>query len=65
MDEQMRRSAAVDVISSLYPPDSYYDDTARIGKQDIIDALAQEWRSLPTSVLEAIAQRQTARERGV
>lgn len=58
----MSAMEAIGTISFLYPPDSEYSATAEIGKQDLIDALAAEWRSLPTAVLEHMAQRQTIRD---
>lgn len=53
---------AIGEISFLYPPDSEYAKTAEIGKQDMIDALAAEWRTLPTPVLQHMARRQRRRD---
>ncbi len=49
---------AIGTISDLYPPDSEYLETSNLGKQDLIEALAAEWRTLPTPVLQHMAQRQ-------
>ncbi len=53
---------AIGEIGFLYPPDSEYPETAEIGKQDMIDALAAEWRTLPTPVLQYMARLQRARD---
>jgi len=57
--EDDRRQSAIDEISSLYPPDSEYSE---MGKQDLIDALAAEWRNLPVPVLEHMARVQRFRD---
>lgn len=53
---------AVDTINHLWPPDSDYSDCAATGRQDMLDALAAEWRSLPLKVLQHMARRQRARD---
>ncbi len=53
---------AISTISGLYPPDSEYEDTAELGKKDMIEALAAEWRKLPVPVLEYMAKLQIARD---
>ena len=53
---------AVDTINDLYPPDSEYAETRAIGRADLLDALAAEWRSLPRQVLQHMARRQRQRE---
>ena len=53
---------AVDVINDLYPPDSEYAETRAIGRADLLDALAEEWRSLPLPVLQHMANRQRRRD---
>lgn len=53
---------AVDTINDLWPPDSEYDDTRAIGREDLIDALCAEWRSLPLRVLQHMAHRQRLRD---
>ena len=58
----MNKDEAISHISNLYPPDSDYSDTAEIGKSDLLDALANQWRELPESVLVWMAQRQLQRE---
>lgn len=61
-DDDVIRDQAIANISNLYPPDAEFEKTAEIGKQDMIDALAAEWRTLPTPVLERMARRQVARD---
>jgi len=55
---------AIDEITYLWPPDSEYPDTAATGKQDMLDAMAAEWRSLPLKVLKHMAARQRGRDLG-
>jgi len=62
MNEQTRRGEAISQISALYPPDSGYADTAEIGMQDMLAAIASHWRSLPVDVLEEMARTQIARD---
>lgn len=57
-----RRDQAIEIISSLYPPDSDYSDTRILGKGDLLDALCAEWRSLPIPVLEHMARAQHRRD---
>jgi len=61
-EDEDRSQSAIDKINCLYPPDSDYPETAMIGRQDLIDAICLEWRSLPTPVLENIARVQQQRE---
>lgn len=56
------RQSAVDTISGLYPPDSEYGDTRALGREDVIEALCFEWRSLPLAVLDHMAKRQHQRD---
>ncbi len=60
--EVKRHHKAVDTISGLYPPDSDYEDTRRLGLEDMLCALATEWRSLPLLVLEDMAKVQHMRD---
>ena len=53
---------AIDTIGRLWPPDSEYSDCASTGREDMLDALAAEWRSLPLEVLKHMAQRQRQRD---
>ena len=57
-----RRDQAIEIISSLYPPDSEYEDTRRLGLEDLLCALAAEWRCLPVPVLEFMARTQHRRD---
>ena len=61
-EEDDRRETVINHISNLYPPDSD-GRTAEIGKQDLLNALAAEWRSLPIDVLEHMAAAQIERDR--
>ena len=45
-----RAQSAIEIISGLYPPDSEYNDTEKLGRGDLIDALCAEWRPVQTSV---------------
>ena len=56
---------AIDTIGDLWPPDSEYDDTRAIGREDLIDALCAEWRSLPLRVLQHMARRQHRRDHSI
>lgn len=60
--EDRARDEAVEIINCLYPPDSEYEETRRIGIDDMLFALAVGWRALPVSVLEHMAQAQTWRD---
>jgi hypothetical protein len=60
--EDDRRQSAIDNITGLYPPDSEYEDTRRLGLEDMLCALAAEWRTLPVEVLEHMAQAQHFRD---
>lgn len=62
--EDLERAAAIRHISNLYPPDSSYPGTATVALEDLIKAIAIEWRSLPVQVLQTLAQLQLQREGG-
>ena len=49
---------AIQIIESLYPPDSQYDDTAEIGCNFMVIAIlnAGSWRELPEPVLQKMAE---------
>lgn len=57
-----KRQSAIETITGLYPPDSEYEDTRRLGLEDMLCALAAEWRTLPVEVLEHMAQAQHFRD---
>lgn len=53
MDEELRRSKAIQTISSLYPADSEYERTSQIG-QELLDQAKREvsgWQTEPTEIL--------------
>ena len=56
------RDSAIETINCLYPPDSEYEDTRRLGLEDMLCAQAAEWRSLPVSVLQHMARAQQYRD---
>ena len=57
------RALCVDTIACLYPPDSEYEDTARIGREIIMErVIAHHWRELPVRLLEEIANAMVAYE---
>jgi len=56
------RQRAIDTIENLFPPDSGYDPNP--GKEIMIEALAINWRTLPTDVLETMARLNIARDSG-
>lgn len=60
--KERARDDAIEIISALYPPDSEYEDTRRLGLEDMLCALAAEWRTLPVEVLEHMAQVQHRRD---
>lgn len=62
LELERRLDEARSNIEHLWPPDSEYSDCAETGKQDMIDALAAGWRSLPLPVLEHMARVQIARD---
>ncbi len=61
-EDEDRRQSAIDQINDLWPPDSEHQATRDIGKKHILEALAAEWRSLPTAVLEHMARTQLQRD---
>jgi len=56
------RDSAIETISCLYPPDSEYEDTRELGREDLLAALCSEWRCLPLPVLEYMAKVQHFRD---
>ena len=56
------RALCVDTIACLYPPDSEYEDTARIGRGIVDGVIAYRWRELPVRILEEIANAMVAYE---
>jgi len=56
------RDQAIETIEALWPPDSDYADTRHNAKQDLMDALCEEWRCLPLPVLQNMARRQHRRD---
>lgn len=60
--EREQRQDLVEQIEALYPPDSDWADNAETGKQDVLNALAAEWRSLPLAVLAHMASVQRQRD---
>ena len=54
----MNRDYAIEVINSLYPPDSEFPDTAAIG-QELLEQARNEvngWQTEPTEVLIRLAE---------
>lgn len=48
-----KRTQAISTIEALYPIDSEYPDSARIGKELLIRAVMEfpDWRKLPDEIL--------------
>ena len=61
----MDRKEAISHIASLYPVDSDYEPTAKIGKELLEQAETEiaGWRTKPTEVLVRYAELCIARER--
>lgn len=53
---------AIAHIENLYPPDAENVGTAGVGIQDMINAIASEWRTLPVEVLQHMAAAQIERQ---
>ena len=47
----MSRENCIETIEALYPPDSDDTQTAEIGREIMLRALAETWRELPENVL--------------
>lgn len=45
----------IQTIESLYPADSGYSDTAEKGRKMLLEAIYNNWRSLPTEILQDYA----------
>lgn len=52
----MDRQKCIDIIKTLYPPDSGYAQTAEIGQKIMLEAIASQWKELPLEVLNTMAQ---------
>lgn len=47
----MDRKEAIDIIKCLCPADSEFKEVAEKGKQLLMEAICQCWRSLPSDIL--------------
>lgn len=61
----MTKQEAIDHIKALYPPDSSYPDTAKIGREIIEQAkrICSSWEKLPEDVLMTAASMMISKER--
>jgi len=53
--EVRTKQEAIKFIKSLYPPNSGFSEPRKIGKELLIDALYEEWESLPDGVIYKLA----------
>lgn len=60
----MNREEAISIIDELYPADSGYEETAKIGRELLDQAKRSAWRTEPTEVLIKYAQLCIKKERG-
>lgn len=52
----MTREQVIEVIEHIFPADSKYEETADIGTKLLFQAIADQWRQLPTAVLARYAE---------
>jgi hypothetical protein len=67
MELEANVAEAIQVIESLYPPDSGYEDTAQIGRDLMLlkvgnSVVWERWRDLPAADLFALANANLQRE---
>lgn len=55
IEEEKRRTAFINTISSLFPGDSHYDETRAVAQRFVVQAITRHWRELPIEVLKTYA----------
>lgn len=60
----MTREQLIETINNLYTADSQYHNTAKTGIILLFQAIADEWRHMPTAVIARYATLCLEKERG-
>jgi hypothetical protein len=55
-DTTDERERLIRTIDDLFPADAQYPDTAETGRELLLQAVAETWRSLPLETLRAYAR---------
>lgn len=53
----VKKDHLINEIAGLFPPDSQYTDTKRVGIELMIQSIAETWRELPLCVLERLHEK--------
>lgn len=58
------RISIVNFCEGLYPPDSEYTSTQKVGRELLLDSIFENWRTLPIEVLISFREKSIIRDAG-